>query len=73
MPCGYDVERAHAEALRYTDELAALGARRIVIADAAAWFSRPGPRLVDGLEWLAHVLHPDRMPEPPGGVRELVL
>jgi iron complex transport system substrate-binding protein len=73
MPCGYDVERAHEEARRYADELAALGARRIVIADAAAWFSRPGPRLVDGLEWLAHVLHPDRMPEPPGGVRELVL
>jgi iron complex transport system substrate-binding protein len=73
MPCGYDVERAHEEARRYADELAELGARRIVIADAAAWFSRPGPRLVDGLEWLAHVLHPDRMPEPPGGVRELVL
>jgi iron complex transport system substrate-binding protein len=71
MPCGYDVERAHEEARRYADELAELGARRIVIADAAAWFSRPGPRLVDGLEWLAHVLHPDRMPEPPGGVREL--
>jgi iron complex transport system substrate-binding protein len=44
-----------------------------VIADAAAWFSRPGPRLLDGLEWLAHVLHPGRMPEPPGGVRELEL
>ena len=55
------------------DELAALGAERIVVADAAAWFSRPGPRLVDGLEWLAHVLHPDRVPEPPGGVREVVL
>ena len=73
MPCGYDVERAHAEAQRYADELRAIGARKIVIADAAAWFSRPGPRLIDGLEWLAHVLHPDRMPEPPGGVRELVL
>jgi iron complex transport system substrate-binding protein len=73
MPCGYDVERAYDEAQYYGDELEALGARRVVIADAAAWFSRPGPRLVDGLEWLAHVLHPDRMPEPPGGVRELVL
>lgn len=72
MPCGYDVERAHEEARHYGDELAELGAR-VVIADAAGWFSRPGPRLVDGLEWLAHVLHPDRMPEPPGGVRELVL
>jgi iron complex transport system substrate-binding protein len=70
MPCGYDVDRAHAEAQAYADELRQLDAR-IVIADAAAWFSRPGPRLVEGLEWLAHALHPDRMPEPPGGVREL--
>jgi iron complex transport system substrate-binding protein len=71
MPCGYDVDRGFEEAQRYGDELEALGARKVVVADAAAWFSRPGPRLVDGLEWLAHVLHPDRMPEPPSGVREL--
>jgi iron complex transport system substrate-binding protein len=70
MPCGYDVERAHQEAQAYADALGRLDAR-IVIADAAAWFSRPGPRLVDGLEWLAYVLHPDRMPEPPGGVKAL--
>jgi iron complex transport system substrate-binding protein len=73
MPCGYDVERGFEEAQYYGDELEELGARKVVIADASAWFSRPGPRLVDGLEWLAHVLHPDRMPEPPAGVRELVL
>jgi iron complex transport system substrate-binding protein len=73
MPCGYDVERAYEEAQFYGDELAELGARKVVIADAAAWFSRPGPRLIEGLEWLAYALHPDRMPEPPGGVRELVL
>src|SRR4051794_18720445 len=73
MPCGYDVERAYEEAQAYAGELEELGARRIAIADAAAWFSRPGPRLVDGLEWLACALHPDRMPEPPGGVRELDL
>ena len=33
--------------------------------DATGTFSRPGPRLVDGLELLAHVLHPDRVPEAP--------
>jgi iron complex transport system substrate-binding protein len=71
MPCGYDVERAYQEAAGYEDELLELGAERIVIADAAAWFSRPGPRLVEGLEWLAHVLHPDLVPAPPGGVRDL--
>src|SRR3954447_828408 len=68
-PCGYDVERGLEEAHTYADALKALGARRVVIADAAAWFSRPGPRLIDGLEWLGHVLHPDRLPEPPPRVR----
>jgi iron complex transport system substrate-binding protein len=71
MPCGYDAERGLEEARRYGDALAAVGAARIVVADAAAWFSRPGPRLVEGLEWLGHVLHPDRLPQPPAGVREL--
>ena len=67
-PCGYEVERALQEARTYEDRLRALGAERIVIADACAWFSRPGPRLVEGLEWLAHALHPGLVPEPPGGV-----
>jgi iron complex transport system substrate-binding protein len=70
-PCGYEVDRAHEEALAYAERLDALGAERIVIADACAWFSRPGPRLVEGLEWLGHALHPDLVPEPPGGVRTL--
>jgi len=65
MPCGYDAERAREEAYAYADELAALGAERVVAVDAAAFFSRPGPRLVDGLELLAHVLHPDRVPDAP--------
>jgi iron complex transport system substrate-binding protein len=73
MPCGYDEQRAWQEAQVYGYELDGLDARKIVIADAAAWFSRPGPRLIDGLEWLAYALHPERMPEPPTGVRELVL
>ena len=52
MPCGYDADRALEEAETYADELASLGARRIVAVDAAGLFSRPGPRLVDGLELL---------------------
>jgi len=60
MPCGYDAERAQEEAYTYADELAEVGAQRIVAVDAAAYFSRPGPRLVDGLELLAHILHPER-------------
>jgi iron complex transport system substrate-binding protein len=73
MPCGYDAERAHEEAESYADELAALGAGRVVAVDAAAYFSRPGPRLVDGLELMAHILHPDRVPEASGEVREVYL
>jgi iron complex transport system substrate-binding protein len=60
MPCGYDAERAQEEAYTYGDELAELGAERVVAVDASAYFSRPGPRLVDGLELLAHILHPER-------------
>jgi iron complex transport system substrate-binding protein len=64
MPCGYDAERSHAEALAHAAPLGALQARRIVAVDASAYFSRPGPRLVDGLELLAHVLHPEAFTEP---------
>ena len=73
MPCGYDAERAAEEAYEYADELESLGARRVVAVDAAAYFSRPGQRLVDGLELLGHVLHPDRLPAPPAGLVEIAL
>jgi iron complex transport system substrate-binding protein len=73
MPCGYDAERALEEAYDYQDKLEALGARRVVAVDASAYFSRPGPRLVDGLELLAHILHPDRVPEAPGAALEVAL
>lgn len=64
MPCGYDAPRAHLESELYGHELRRLGARTVVAVDAAALFSRPGPRLVDGLELLAHVLHPDLVGPP---------
>ena len=47
----------------YLDRLRPLGAR-VVSVDAAAYFSRPGPRLVDGVELLAHLLHPELAPSP---------
>ena len=71
MPCGYDAERSREEALRYAERLRQIGAKRIVAVDASAYFSRPGPRLVDGLEVMGHVLHPDRVPESPGVVYEI--
>jgi iron complex transport system substrate-binding protein len=63
MPCGYDAEIAHREAEMQRDELAAVGAGEVVAVDASAYFSRPGPRIVDGLELLASILHPDLVPE----------
>ncbi len=67
MPCGYDTERSAQEARDHEHDLAAVGAGAVVAVDAAAYFSRPGPRLVEGLELLAHILHPDRVEAPPPG------
>jgi len=66
MPCGYDAQIAHREAEMHHDRLAALGAGEVVAVDASAYFSRPGPRIVDGLELLAHILHPELVPDAPG-------
>jgi iron complex transport system substrate-binding protein len=66
MPCGYDAEIAHREAEMHRDHLAALGAGEVVAVDASAYFSRPGPRIVDGLELMARILHPELVSQPPG-------
>jgi len=63
MPCGYGTERAVQETLNARERLADLGAR-VVAVDASSYFSRPGPRLVDGIELLGHLLHPDRVAAP---------
>jgi iron complex transport system substrate-binding protein len=65
MPCGYDAARALVEAEEFGERLRSLGADQVVAVNASAYFSRPGPRLVDGLELLAHILHPDRVPSAP--------
>jgi iron complex transport system substrate-binding protein len=63
MPCGYDAEIAHREAEMRREQLLAVGAREVVAVDAASYFSRPGPRIVDGLELLARILHPELFPD----------
>jgi iron complex transport system substrate-binding protein len=73
MPCGYDAEIAHREAEMHRDELAAIGAGEVVAVDAAAYFSRPGPRIIDGLELLAHIVHPELVPEPAPPARALTV
>src|SRR3954451_1373485 len=67
MPCGYGADRAAAEAYEHAGRLGPLRAARVVAVDASSYFSRPGPRLVDGIELLAHVIHPDLVGPPPAG------
>jgi iron complex transport system substrate-binding protein len=57
-PCGYDVERTLAETP------AALPGRSVFAVDANALVSRPGPRVVEGVELLAHLFHPEAWPGP---------
>jgi iron complex transport system substrate-binding protein len=64
MPCGLYAHEAAAQAGAHGHSLRQVGAGRIVAVDAASSFSRPGPRLLAGVELLAHLLHPDRWPAP---------
>jgi len=66
MPCGYYVEDARKQAEDFLDRILTLEPGRIFAVDAAASFSRPGPRLADGIELLGHLLHPDLVPAPDG-------
>lgn len=67
MPCGRTALEAREEALEHWDKLEALGAQRIIAVEANAYFSRPGPRLVDGLELVSALLHPTSGIEAPEG------
>jgi iron complex transport system substrate-binding protein len=67
MPCGFDIQRTAKEAttLEQLDgwhDLPAVKAGRVFAVNGHAFFSRPGPRLVDGLELLAHIIHPEISP-----------
>ena len=69
MPCGFDLERTRAEFARTTlppewSELPAVRAGRVWAVDGSAYFNRPGPRLVDGLEILAGIIHPELFDPP---------
>ena len=72
MPCGFDAGRAAEEARALPDlpgwqDAPAVTNDRVWVVDANAYFSRPAPRLVDGVEILARILHPeafDDVPDP---------
>ena len=64
MPCGYHLQEAVAEVHRTPlpaqwRELPAVQDGRVFAVDGSSYFNRPGPRIVDGLELLAQILHPD--------------
>ncbi len=63
MPCGYDLERTHQDAIALAKHpewprLRAVQAGHVYVTDGNQYFNRPGPRLVDSLEILAEILHP---------------
>jgi iron complex transport system substrate-binding protein len=65
MPCGFDLSDTVARARElFTypgwSELPAVKTGRVYAVDANAYFARPGPRVVEGTELLAHLIHPDR-------------
>jgi iron complex transport system substrate-binding protein len=74
MPCGYYLEEAEEEAARVLanaefSETPAAIAGDVYAVDATSYFSRPGPRIVDGLEILAWAIHPDAFAAPlPGRI-----
>jgi iron complex transport system substrate-binding protein len=69
--CGFSVERTLRDlpALQFIpgwQDVPAVRSGRVYVTDGSHYFSRPGPRLVDSLEILAHTLHPDVHPLPAG-------
>jgi hypothetical protein len=63
-PCGFDLEKAleqvpYLEKLPGWSELPAVRNHRAYVVDANSYFARPGPRVVEGTELLAHLIHPE--------------
>lgn len=68
MPCGFDTRRAIKEStplrsLEGWNDLPAVKAGNVYALNGNAYFSRPGPRLVNGLEILARIIHPEQITE----------
>lgn len=63
-PCGCDLEQAHAQlpllmGLPGWSTLPAVQQGQVFCVDANAYFARPGPRVIEGTELLAHLIHPE--------------
>lgn len=65
MPCGYDLDRTREDAANLSNhpnwqKLPAVQSGKVYLTDGNSFFNRPGPRLVDSLEILAEILHPQQ-------------
>ncbi|MGH7546938.1 MAG: hypothetical protein ACREMM_02030 [Gemmatimonadales bacterium] len=70
MPCGFGLEASRADACRYAEQLHAVASKaiecdRAYVVNASSYFNRSGPRVIDGIEILAALLHPDAFPHIP--------
>jgi iron complex transport system substrate-binding protein len=79
MPCGFSLQRTVEEYGRVVSlpgwqDLPAIRNGELYAVDGSAYFNRPGPRLVDGVEILARILHPDRASSavPPNSFRKVL-
>jgi iron complex transport system substrate-binding protein len=78
MPCGFHLAETVAEWNRTPrppvwPELQAVDRGHVFAVDGSAYFSRPGPRLIDGIELLAEIFDPHAFEtSPPGGWTPLV-
>jgi iron complex transport system substrate-binding protein len=75
--CGFQVDRALEDVNKISQtklwqQLPAVKNGRVYVTDGNAYFSSPGPRLIDGLEIIAHALHPKLHPQPSVGACHLV-
>ena len=70
MPCGFGLDASRADAGRCAERLHAVASKaiersRAYVVDASSYFNRSGPRVVDGIEILAALLHAEAFPHVP--------
>lgn len=75
MPCGFGLSAARRDAAEHAELLVRLAPRaieegRAFLVDGSSYFNRSGPRIVDGIEILAGLLHPELVGLPPAGAAD---